>query len=112
MNRELFVEYRRTWKEFSRKLNEVQEMADSGITGPEADRKLEEVKLARLAHNGARDRLARSLAAAKSDLNPQTDREQRIRRTARLIWEFSGKPQNTAESDWQRAEQLVQTASA
>jgi hypothetical protein len=112
MNRELWLEYRKTSKEFARKLKEVQELADSGKTGEEADRSLAELKHARLAHNTARDRLAQHLSALKLEQNPQGAREQRVRRTARLIWEFSGKPQNSAESDWNRAEQLASSASA
>jgi hypothetical protein len=106
MKRELWLEYRKTSKEFSRALQELRQMADSGQTGPAVDLKLEEVKQTRLAHTTARDRLAQYLSAGR-----RASEEQRIRQTARLIWEFSGKPPNSAESDWHRAEQLVRTAS-
>jgi len=51
---------------------------------------------ARAAHNAARDRLAEHL----------TSREHRVRNTAKMIWEFSGRPEGTAESDWYRAEKV------
>jgi dihydroorotase-like cyclic amidohydrolase len=132
------LEYRRTWKNFSSKLYEMQELTDSGQSGAAAA-VLVSVRAARLEHNAARDRLAKYLAArkvivaetaadkrisgaqnAEGQNEPQRnkqdrdkqDEEQRIRRTARLIWEFSGKPQNTAESDWRHAEELVRAASA
>ena len=106
MKRELWLEYRKTSKEFACALHELQQMADSGQTGIAVDSKLQEVKQARLAHTAARDRLARYLSAGG-----RSSEEQRIRQTARLIWEFSGKPRDSAESDWRRAEQLVRTAS-
>jgi hypothetical protein len=108
MNRELWSDYRRTWQIFSRKLSEMQELADSGQSVGAAEL-LPEVNQARLEHNAARDRLADYLAARKI---AGSDREHYIRNTAHLIWEFSGQPQNTAERDWRRAEELVSAASA
>jgi hypothetical protein len=52
------------------------------------------------------------LAPRKSERDALSSREQSIRRTAKLIWEFSGKPDNSAESDWLRAERLVKAATA
>src|SRR5437763_14675134 len=101
MSGELWTEYRRTWQEFSRKLYEMQGLADSG-QNERALALLAEVKEVRLRHNAARDRLAHFLAAEKL---AAADREQYIRNTARLIWEFSGQPENTAERDWLRAEE-------
>src|SRR3954452_14302285 len=101
MSGELWAEYRRTWQEFSRKLREMQELADSGQKS-RALALVPEVKAARLSHNAARDRLAEYLAAQKMGA---ANRENYIRNTARLIWEFSGQPQNTAERDWLRAEE-------
>jgi hypothetical protein len=108
MSGELWAEYRRTWQEFSRKMHEMQDLADSGQNSRELEM-LREVRKARFEHNAARDRLADYLAAQKL---ATADREHYIRNTARLIWEFSGQPQNTAERDWHRAEELVATASA
>jgi hypothetical protein len=109
MSGELWADYRRTWENFSRKLYEMQELADAG-RNREATVALVAVKAARLEHNAARDRLAKDLVARK--LATPTSADQRIRKTARLIWEFSGKPQNTAEADWHRAEELVRAGSA
>jgi hypothetical protein len=86
----------------------MQELADAGQTAG-ALALLPEVNKARLKHNAARDRLAEYLTPEKI---ATADREHYIRNTARLIWEFSGQPPNTAERDWHRAEELVGTVSA
>lgn len=119
MSGELWADYRRTWENFSRKLREMQELADSGTSAAETlNTKLAEVELARLRHNESRDRLAKYLVSQKMQSTEMRngsgarEKERNIRITARLIWEFSGKPQNSAESDWLKAEKLVHKASA
>jgi hypothetical protein len=107
MNGELWADYRRTWENFSRKLHEMQELVDAG---QDAALALVAVEGARQKHNAARDRLAKYLVCRKTAAPPTADH--RIRKTARLIWEFSGKPHNTAEADWHRAEELVRAACA
>ena len=104
--RELWTEYRGTWEIFSRNLYKLQELTDSG-EGELAAAAMTEVKQARAEHNAARDRLAKHLAGETADVPELT-----IRRTARLLWEFSGKSEDTAASDWHRAEELVRSASA
>jgi len=115
-NRELWNQYRGTWEEFARQLDELQRLVEAG----ERDRvegALLSVEKARLAHNHARDRLAAQLTGGIVPANGKVSEgtlpdEERVRKTARLLWEFSGKPQGTAENDWFRAERLVRSAGA
>ena len=114
-NRQLFKEYRATWREFSRQLDQLQQLVESGARD-RIDEALLNVERTRRAHNEARDRLAAHLtgdlvAADEIATNAATE-EERVRTTARLLWEFSGKPQGTAETDWFRAERLVRSAHA
>jgi hypothetical protein len=102
--------YRSTFQEYSRKLDALQGLMNSG--NPEHGRveaALLEVEGARIAHNSARDRLARELVGPA--LPPKAAvAERHIRETARLLWEVAGRPDGTAECDWHRAEQLVHAA--
>jgi len=111
---ELREAYRSTWLEWARRTDELQQTIDHG--NPDQTR-LEGLLLAversRAAHNEARDRLAQvvgHLPAAPDAIEPTGDG--RVRTTARLLWDLSGRPANTAESDWKRAEALVRTAVA
>jgi hypothetical protein len=97
LNRQLWNEYRVTWEEFSRQLDALQRLVETGARD-RIEGALLNVEKARLAHNEARDRLA-------AHLTGEID-------TARLLWEFSGKPHGTAEKDWFRAEKLVRAARA
>jgi hypothetical protein len=115
-NGELWDEYRATWKAFARQLDELQRRVETG----ERDRiesALLGVERARLAHNESRDRLAAHLAGEMVAADRRVSAgglpdEARVRKTARLLWEFSGKPHGTAENDWFRAERLVRSAVA
>ncbi|MDE3196588.1 MAG: DUF2934 domain-containing protein [Acidobacteriota bacterium] len=72
------------------------------------------VEQAKAAYNAARDRVAEQLAVspkAKSIVTLHNE-EAQIREKARLLWELSGKPQNSAEADWLLAERLVRSAAA
>lgn len=88
----MWEEYRRTWKIFASRLGELQQCEDP----VEKERLSAAVEVARAEHNVARQELAEHL----------TSRERRVRNTARLIWEFSGRPEGTAEADWAKAEKV------
>jgi hypothetical protein len=111
---ELRNEYRATWAVFSHKLDVYQTCVESGDhAGAEAA--LLEVEKARMAHNRARDRLAQHLTGEIKAIDLKTigvSQQRRVRETAHILWEIAGKPQGTADSDWLRAETLLQTASA
>jgi hypothetical protein len=118
--------YRTTFQEYARRLDALQSLMSSGT--PDAarmDAALLEVEQARIAYNAARDQLAKELVRPPSPVpgnpatgNPATgnqaagNKEQRIRQTARLLWEVAGRPDGSAEHDWSRAEQLVRRAAA
>jgi hypothetical protein len=103
--------YRETFREYLNRLEALQRL----IQCDAAPDQIESVRLlvenARVAHNAARDRLARELVQPLLPVNAKTD-ESHIRRTAQLLWEVAGRPDGSAERDWQRAEQLVRTARA
>jgi hypothetical protein len=115
VKKQLWKEYRDTWSDFSIQLQKLQNLSDSPDHQACRDA-FSEVENSRMRHNAARDRLAEHLAEGllpvETMAQPAGSDEHRIRGAARLIWEFSGKPGNTADSDWHEAEQLVRTASA
>jgi len=112
-NEKLWNEYRATWNAFARELAELQRLVEAGERNG-VDMALLTVEMARLAHNAARDRLAAVLTDKTTVIDPlpEVPEKSRVRETARLLWEFSGKPQGTAEKDWLKAESLVRSASA
>jgi hypothetical protein len=104
--------YRTTFQKYSRKLDALQSLMDSGT--PDRSRieaALLEVEKARAAHSSARDQLAAGLAPPSSPAPAGID-EHQVRETAQLLWELAGRPAGTAEYDWRRAEQLVHAAAA
>ncbi len=118
VKQELWREYRLTWDKFSKQLELLQSVAESGDR-ESARQALLEVEQARLQHNTARDRLAQHLSEGLPAGHPTSQPasqpafdEHRIRGAARMIWEFSAKQQNTAEADWRQAEKLVRSVSA
>ncbi|HVW83519.1 MAG TPA: DUF2934 domain-containing protein [Bryobacteraceae bacterium] len=111
---ELWNAYRATWEAFSRNLANLQRCAETGQRNL-IETALLEVERARSAHNTARDRLAATLALAPASPvagTPELPEEWRVRETAHLIWELSGRPQGSAETDWLSAERLVRTAAS
>lgn len=103
--------YRAGWAEYEMRLRELQCAADRGDHS-RLEPLLLSVETARLKYSAARDRLAaQMLGADLTGLAPATA-DRRIRGTAQLLWELSGKPQGTAEFDWLRAERIVRHASA
>jgi hypothetical protein len=109
--------YRAAFQEYSAKLDALQRLMSSAA--PDRGRieaALLEVEKARVVHNSARDRLAREMVrpplppAAGVDEGAVDERQ--VRETARLLWEIAGRPDGTAERDWQRAEKLVHAAVA
>jgi hypothetical protein len=109
-DRKLVENYREAWTEFERRLRRLQ--AASATNPADAERLVLDVENARLRYGLARDRLvARMLDLDATDIRPNSQ-ETRIRGSAHLLWEFAGKPGNSAEKDWLRAEAMVRSASA
>jgi hypothetical protein len=102
--------YRTTFQEYSHKLDALQLLMNAGTSDSgRMEAALLEVEQARIAHNAARDRLAKELVRPASP-PAAGNKEHRIRQTAQLLWEIAGRPDGTAEHDWRRAEQLVHAA--
>jgi hypothetical protein len=102
--------YRATFLEYSGKLDLLQGLMNSAVPDPgRIEAALLEVEKARVSYNNARDRLARELVRPSLPPAIGVD-EQRVRETAELLWEIAGRPDGTAECDWQRAEKLVHAA--
>jgi hypothetical protein len=102
--------YRTTFQEYSSRLDALQRLMSSAA--PDRSRieaAMIDVENARVAHNCARDQLARELVRPSSPPAARPD-ERQVRETARLLWEIAGRPDGTAECDWQRAEKLVHAA--
>ncbi len=98
--------YRTTFGEYARRLDVLQRLMDSSNPGGDGvAAAMQAVESARRAHSAARDRLAQALAAARPG-------EDRVRETARTLWELAGRPEGTAACDWRRAEQLVGAVSS
>jgi Protein of unknown function (DUF2934) len=109
--------YRTTFQEYARTLDALQVLMNTGtVDAARMDSALLEVEQARIAHNTARDQLAKELVRPALP-TPAEDpaagsKEHHIRQTAQLLWEMAGRPDGTAEHDWSRAEQLVHRAAA
>ncbi|HWD99396.1 MAG TPA: DUF2934 domain-containing protein [Bryobacteraceae bacterium] len=109
-DRKLVESYREAWAEFERRLRMMQ--AAPAANPADTERLVLDVEDARLKYGLARDRLvARMLDLDITDIRPGSQ-DARIRGSANLLWEFAGKPGNSAEKDWLRAEALVRSASA
>ena len=110
---DLETAYRTTFREYASRLDALQGFMDSGVLDDgRIETVLFAVEKARVAHNCARDRLADELTYQELPRESGAAHEGRVRETARLLWELAGRPAGTAERDWSRAEQLVQSAIA
>jgi hypothetical protein len=110
---ELRTAYRSTWLEWARQTDALQYIVESGSPDRgQVEKLLLAAECARAAHNQARDRLALAFGQAPAPLGEPAPRDGRVRETAHLLWEFAGRPDGTAESDWQRAQSVVRTVGA
>ena len=108
----LFEEYRTRWTKYDLTLQELLCAADRDDHS-RLEPLLLSVETARLNYSAARDRLASEmLGGADTGLLKSAIPDHRIRDTAHLLWELSGKPQGTAENDWLRAEAIVRHTSS
>lgn len=113
---ELSPRYRTAWEDFVRATKAVQD----SLIAAEPDRgraeaALFEAEKARLAYNAARDLLVAEMSRVRPAANPSSQAlppEGKVRATALLLWELAGKPNDTALTDWLRAESLLKSASA
>ena len=80
---------------------------------------LQELEKAHCVYDRFRDALAIELLPAsiratfiRIEPNSAEAYENRVRAIARLLWESVGRPEDTADDDWHRAEQIVRRAMA
>lgn len=112
--------YERAFQEFSYRVRELQ-----GLTShPSPDAAainvaLLEMEKAHWVYDRCRDALAVELLPAsmrgtfrRMEPNSAEAYENRVRAIARLLWECVGRPEDTADDDWHRAEQIVRRAAA
>jgi hypothetical protein len=78
-----------------------------------------ELEKAHWVYDRCRDALAVELLPAsmrgtfcRTEPNSAEAHEDRVRAVARLLWESVGRPEGTADDDWNRAEQIVRRAAA
>lgn len=110
-DRKLVEGYREAWAEFEARVQRLQAACLDG-SGENLNLLFLEVETARLKYSSARDRLvSRMLDAEILSFEPHSD-EARIRGAAQLLWEFGGRPGDSAEKDWLRAEAMVRRATA
>ena len=110
-NPKLIEDYRSAWENYDLRLRELQGATDGGDCS-RIDTLLFSVERARLEYSAARDRLAADMLGAEIGVPATAKPDRRVRDTARLLWELSGKPHGTAENDWLRAERIVRYAGA
>jgi len=120
-NPKLIEAYRSAWENYDLSLRELQ-AATEREERSRLDMLLLSVETARLEYSAARDRLAADMLGCNalggdigvpaSSIRRDHAPDHRVRDTAQLLWELSGKPLGTAENDWLRAERIVRYAAA
>jgi Protein of unknown function (DUF2934) len=107
-------EYRKAFEEYSQKARKFQLLtAQQNPDKAAIVAALVELEKVRVAYNRRRDELAKQLL---THALPEPDFSQahaaRIKQVAELLWEFSGKPEGTADDDWHRAEEIIRRTAA
>jgi hypothetical protein len=112
--------YRIAFEDLSRKVQRIQFLREQqNLDQPAIDAALLELEKANIIYKESRDVLAYHLLppSARSVIwGDQTDSSQlaaaRVRRIANLRWEMRGKPEGTANDDWNRAEEIIRRTAA
>jgi hypothetical protein len=107
--------YRIAFEDLSQKVHRIQFLKEQPhLDQPAIDAALLELEKANIIYKECRDVLAYHLLppSARSLIwGDQTDSSQlaaaRVRRIAKLRWEMRGKPEGTANDDWNRAEEII-----
>jgi Protein of unknown function (DUF2934) len=113
--REVEVEYRAAFEDFSRKAEHVQWLAAQQNSDKKAfETALFELERAHLAYNHARDAFFGSFLPLSAQIPPADGQDYTgdVPTLAELIWESAGRPDGTAQEDWRRAEAIVKCAVA
>ena len=112
--------YERAFQEFSDRVRALQCLTLHPSPNAAAiNLALLELEKAHWVYDRCRDALAvellpASMRGAFRHMEPNSAEvyEDRIRAVARLLWESVGRPEGTADDDWNRAEQIVRRAAA
>jgi hypothetical protein len=112
--------YERAFQEFSERVRALQCLTLHPSPNAAAiNLALLELEKAHWVYDRCRDALAvellpASLRGALRHMEPNSAEvyEDRVRAVARLLWESVGRPEGTADDDWDRAEQIVRRAAA
>ena len=112
--------YERAFQEFSDRVRALQCLTSHPSPNAAAiNLALLELEKAHWAYDRCRDALAvellpASLRGAFRHMEPNSTEvyEDRVRAIAQLLWESVGRPEGTADDDWDRAEQIVRRAAA
>jgi hypothetical protein len=107
----LAEKYRTEWAKYNLSVMALHLAEDSGDQS-RVESLLLSVETARLKYNAARDHLAAGMLGVDISALAPVATDCRVRGTAQLLWELSGKPHGTAEFDWLRAERIVCHATA
>jgi hypothetical protein len=112
--------YRIAFEDLSQKVHRIQFLKEQQYPDqPAIDAALLELERANIIYKECRDVLAYHLlppSARSAIWGDQTDSSQlaaaRVRRIANLRWEMRGKPEGTANDDWNRAEEIIRRSAA
>jgi len=112
--------YERAFQEFSDRVRALQCLTSHPSPNAAAiNLALLELEKAHWAYDRCRDALAVELLPASMrdafrhmEPNSAGVYEDRVRALAQLLWESVGRPEGTADDDWNRAEQIVSRAAA
>lgn len=112
--------YERAFQEFSDRVRDLQCLTLHPSPDAAAiNVALQELEKAHWVYDRCRDALAVELLPAsmrgtfrRMEPNSAEAYEDRVRAVARLLWESVGRPEDTADDDWHRAEQIVRRAAA
>ena len=112
--------YERAFQEFSGRVRDLQRLTMH--PSPDAAAiyvALQELEKAHWVYDRCRDALAVELLPASmrgtflhTEPNSAERHEDHVRAVARLLWESVGRPEGTADDDWNRAEQIVRRSAA
>jgi hypothetical protein len=112
--------YERAFQEFSDRVRALQCLTLHPSPNAAAiNLALLELEKAHTVYDRCRDALAVKLVSASMrgafrymEFNSAEVYEDRVRAVAQLLWESVGRPEGTADDDWNRAEQIVSRAAA
>ena len=113
-------EYRLAFHDFARSVQHVESLMERPNPNQGAiGQAILESERARAIYARHRNALARQLlraahrdAVANAFNESREDRTARIHEIAELLWKAAGKPDDSAEKDWYRAEEIVRSAAA